>query len=98
MSQGNSARIYLREDRSESYCKKNPGVGPRLSFRNTRALYEDRRPRPADSCASELKLPMDVQMAASSLSRIDGIVSECHTYYATMWVERVGFRERSSAV
>ena len=41
---------------------------------------------------------MDVQMAASSLSRIDGIVSECHTYYATMWVERVRFRERSSAV
>ena len=26
MSQGNSARIYLREDRSESYCKKIPGV------------------------------------------------------------------------
>ena len=41
---------------------------------------------------------MDVQMAASSLSRIDGIVAECHPYYVPMWVERVGFRERSSAV
>ena len=30
MSQGNSARIYLREDRSESYSKKIPGVDPRL--------------------------------------------------------------------
>ena len=26
MSQGNSARIYLGEDRSGSYCKKEPGV------------------------------------------------------------------------
>ena len=67
-----------------------------FTFCNTRALYEDATS--ADSCASELKLPMDVQMAASSLSRIDGIVAECHPYYVPMWVERVGFRERSSAV
>ena len=32
MSQGNSARIYLREDRSESYCKKIPGVRALLTF------------------------------------------------------------------
>ena len=84
-------------DLCDPYHRRHGAIS-KFTFRNTRALYEDRRPRPADSCASKLKLPMDVQMAASSLSRIDGIVSESHTYYATMWVERVGFREHSSAV
>ena len=49
MSQGNSARIYLREDRSESYCKKIPGVIFRLRLLDERYIQGafERRHRPS---------------------------------------------------